>query len=68
MTQATEGQATVRVPFGDGPAQDLPVNLAEAVLREMWLRSPSIFGTILRAAMLRTWPPSPNGHKNGGPR
>jgi hypothetical protein len=64
----TEGQAAVRVPFGDGPAQELPINLAEAVLRELWQRSPLAFGAILRRAMVRAWPPSVNGHTPNGAR
>jgi hypothetical protein len=50
-----------RIPFGDGPAQDLPANLAEAVLRTFWARSPDVFGMVVRAAMKQLWAPSKNG-------
>lgn len=58
---------TVRIRFGDGPAQDLPANLAEAVLRRLWAKSPAGFGAMLRQAMMDTWatPDGTNGHQNG---
>lgn len=61
MTHSPEGQAPARIRFGDGPAQDLPPILAEAVLREVWKASPERFGNFLKKAMMHTWP-SPNGH------
>lgn len=61
MTQPAEGTPP-RIRFGDGPAQELPVNLAEQLLREVWKASPERFGNLLKKAMMATWP-SPNGHK-----
>lgn len=56
MSQTTEQAAGLRVRFGDGPCQDLPLNLAEAVLREVWRASPERFGNFLKKAMVKTWP------------
>jgi hypothetical protein len=62
-TEQANGQVT-RVRFGDGPCQDLPLNLAEAVLRRVWAKSPAQFGALLRQAMIDTWPSS-SAHQNG---
>jgi hypothetical protein len=63
MTQQLEQHAEPRVRFGDGPAQELPLILAEAVLREVWKASPERFGNFLKKAMIAAWPPaSANGH------
>lgn len=64
MSDTRHEAPDIRVPFGDGPAQDLSVILAEAVLRAYWQRSPDVFGTVLRTAMKNLWPvrkQAPNG-------
>jgi hypothetical protein len=53
-----------RIRFGDGPAQDLPPILAEAVLRLVWAKSPAQFGNLLRQAMINTWT-GPASDQNG---
>jgi hypothetical protein len=57
-----------RIRFGDGQAQDLPLNLTEALLRRLWVKSPAAFGALLRQAMMDTWPTSSapaSSHQNG---
>jgi hypothetical protein len=64
----TTTRQDTRVRFGDGPSQDLPLNLAEAMLRRVWSKSPAAFGAVLRQAMMDTWPSSSasqNGSHNG---
>lgn len=53
-----------RIRFGDGPAQDLPVILAEEVLRLVWAKSPAAFGTTLKQAMINVWV-APASGQNG---
>jgi hypothetical protein len=50
-----------RIRFGDGPAQELPLNLAEQVLREVWAANPLKFGEHVKKAMVKLWVPSDNG-------
>jgi hypothetical protein len=64
-----------RIRFGDGQAQDLPLNLTEALLRRLWAKSPAAFGALLRQAMMDVWAPSAaaskghdNDHDNGQER
>jgi hypothetical protein len=57
----TQGPARIR--FGDGTAQELPLNLAEQVLREVWAANPVKFGDYVKKAMVSLWVPSDNGHR-----
>jgi hypothetical protein len=68
MTQlgiAPEQAADVRVPFGPGPTMNLSLDLAAAVLAEVWKASPERFGNFVKKAMitLYTAPASSNGHR-----
>jgi hypothetical protein len=70
MTQlgiAPEQAAVVRLKFGPGLTQELPADLAQAVLCELWAASPERFGNLLKKAMIRLWgdgaQPSANGHR-----
>ena len=69
MTQQLDtapGQAAdVRVPFGPRPSMNLSLDLAAAVLAEVWKSSPERFGNFVKKAMIALYAapaaPSPNG-------
>lgn len=73
MTQQTTAgpvdHAEIRVPFGPRPTMNLSLDLAAAVLAEVWKTSPERFGNFVKKAMitLYTAPPtsSPNGRNHG---
>jgi hypothetical protein len=72
MTQQPMGLAPApeaRLKFGPGLTQELPADLAQAVLCELWAASPDRFGNLVKKAMIRLWggsaKPSPNGRHGG---
>jgi hypothetical protein len=58
-----QAPAATRIRFGDGPAQDLPLNLAEYLLRVVWAKSPDRFGAMLTQAMKNLYGDPRNGHR-----
>lgn len=50
-----ENDDIARIRFGDGTGQELPVNLAAAILHLYWVKSPMQFGAVVRAAMIELW-------------
>lgn len=61
----TDRAADIRVPFGPRPSMNLSLDLAAAVLAEVWKASPERFGNFVKKAMITLYSANGNQHQNG---
>ena len=60
--------ADVRVPFGPRPSMNLSLDLAAAVLAEVWKSSPERFGNYVKKAMISLYSAPGASSANGAAR